>query len=259
MLNRYCKDRLIILIKMTKYDLHAHLFTSWETGKFSLERGSREVGDILDVVKNEGLKGIALTCFEDYRFEEFAASARSEFGKYRLVRELSNALTFTDGEEAIRIIRAQEIPTREGEVLALAGNSFDRIQKEQGLKETLEKIANSGAIAIAVHPAGYGGIGKVKLTGYGNLFHAYEKFNANFQPVLLAGLPGISVSDCYNRKDLGNGYIEIEKDFDFSSEDNLISSIKEALASRRFKPVVKKEILFAQKRGMWQSACMMFI
>jgi len=91
---------------MAKYDLHTHLFTTWEKGKLSLERAPRDLDYIADSIKNAGLDGIALVNFEDVRYENFAASARENPGRYRVARELANALSITDENSSRRSRKA---------------------------------------------------------------------------------------------------------------------------------------------------------
>ncbi|MBU3912897.1 MAG: hypothetical protein KKB21_05260 [Nanoarchaeota archaeon] len=231
---------------MARYDLHTHLFTTWEQGRYSLERAGRDADYIIGAVKSAKLDGIALVNFEDIRFEEFAASARGHLGRYRLMREIGNALSFTDEESVFRVIRGQEIPTLQGHVLALAGDSFRRIPSGLGLKETLKQIANLGAVAIADHYKNLQGVGIKNLVENSASFQGYEQFNANFEIVpredftelFRHGLNGISVSDSHNKRDLGNGHVETE--LDFSSEDSLRDSLKEKINSGRFIAAMRK-------------------
>jgi len=238
---------------MKSYDLHTHLFTTWEQGRFSLERTPRDVDLIIDSIKQAGLEGIALVNFEDIRFEEFAAEARVHFGKYKLMREIVNALSFTDGDSVFRVIRGQEIPTSEGHVLALGGNGFARIPRGLSLKDTLDEADNAGIPVIADHPLGYMGIGGKRLSDYSERFAAYEAFNGNYKSIIdceFAGdLNGIAVSDSHNLKDLGNGHVNFSRDIDFSRENNLRDSLKAMLASGEFRVSVRRRNPFSSKLG----------
>jgi len=236
---------------MKSYDLHTHLFTNWERGRFSLERASRGVDDIIDSIKYAGLDGIALVNFGDIRFEEFAAKARVHFGRYKLMREIVNALSFTDGDSVFRVIRGQEIPTSEGHVLALGGNGFARIPRGLSLKDTLDEADNAGIPVIADHPLGYMGIGEKKLNDYSERFAAYELFNGNYRIVrdFAGDLNGIAVSDSHNRKDLGNGHVNFSRDIDFSRENNLRDSLRAMLSSGEFRVSVRRRNPLSSRVG----------
>lgn len=257
---------------MQKYDLHTHLFSNWRQGKHSLERAPRTPEYVLDSIAVAGLSGIVLTNFGDSGdwkevYERFAFDCEqgTNLGGYKLLKENSNSLIFegTHSGRVIRVIKAQEIPTSEensNHVVALALDKRQIISGRcLGIGGTLRQVKNIGAIADADHAFGILGIGLDNLRRYTEYFDFFER-NLNYEspflkfligknPSLLElekierelGIPCVPVSDCHNRRDLGNGYIEVEEGaFDFSSADNLRDSIRETLRQRKFKPVVRR-------------------
>jgi len=248
-----------------RYDLHTHLFTTWEQGRLSLERASRDPDYVLDAVRNAGLDGIVLANFGDYRYEQFVDSLKErKGGKYRISKELSNALVFESDDVAVKIIKGQEVPTKHGHLLVLAQDYGTRILTDQTLLKDKEielaaRGANaSGSVVVPCHWWGFGGIGKNRLLENAENFHAFEEFNGNYSPPspedieeirTQTSLFGIATSDSHNRKDLGNGYIEIFEDLDFSSADNLKESLKNTLLSGEFKFEVRKRNPLASRFG----------
>ena len=70
--------------KTARYDLHTHLFTTWEKGRLSLERGSRHPDVILDSVNKAGVDGIALVNFADNRYEKFVYESIVHPGNWKI-------------------------------------------------------------------------------------------------------------------------------------------------------------------------------
>jgi hypothetical protein len=226
---------------MAKYDLHTHLFTTWEQGNLSLERAPRNPDYLLDAVKAMGLDGIALANFCDTRFEQFADSA-SQAVRYKLAKKLLNALIFEHREGQIKIIGAEETSTDKGHLLIIGKDYGSRIIP----RSSLTSIDSRGASKIADHFWDkHIGIGKTNLIELSSYFTAFERANSNFGNLSdeevkelekTTGLFSISTSDSHNRRDLGNAYIETSQDFDFSSEENLRGSIEQTLKQRKFIP-----------------------
>lgn len=251
-----------------RYDLHTHFFTNWKKGKFSLERAPRNPNYILDAVRKAGLDGVVLANagasggWKD-AYEEFSETAKDKerLGEYKLVRELKNAIIFEDEKGLLKIIKGQEVLT-EGHILAIGLNYGEIIPSRVKLESALKQIINIGAISSAAHPFGFLGIGKENLERYKERFNVFE-LNQNYEHILLQpklginpsteeadklakklGLNWVPVSDCHNRRDLGNGHIKVESNsIDFSSSDNLKDSLKEVLKygkQKRFIPVIRK-------------------
>jgi len=254
---------------MAKYDLHTHFFTNPHKGKYSLERSSREPWVILDAVKKAGLDGIGFGNFGTYgtwkdSYEQFLIRAKEGQldNRYKLCREIKNAATFTDEQGEINVIKIQEIPTTPnggGHIVTIGLNHGEIIKGRTGLLGILTQLQNKGVVTNADHYNGLSGITEQELREYQHLIDCFEGFNANYCHNLLKPLLGtnptpeqadtlekelgihwIATSDCHNRKDVGNGYIETQEDFDFSSADNLRDSIRETLTTGRFKPICKK-------------------
>lgn len=248
---------------MEKYDLHAHLFSNWKKGKYSLEKAPRTPEYILDTINKKGLDGMVLTNFGDAdglktAYEELAASSYDgeSLGKYKLVRELDNALVFENGEREFKIIKGHEISTLAGHVVAIGLKKGFFVEERRNLDSTLKKVRANRGISNADHYSGFMGIGIDKLMQYSKLLDCFEGINQNYvheilkfklglNPSLdelnqiksLTGLNWIAVSDCHNRKDLGNGHIEINENLDFSSGDNLTEHLKDVLKQGRFRPI----------------------
>lgn len=263
-------------IKMAeKYDLHAHGFTTWKKGL--LERKPREPWCFLDGIKKAGLDGIVLTNFAggswETAYEEFSdmSNDREKLKEYRLVKKLKNALVFTDKKEEklIKVIKGQEFSTVSGpeisagrnHMMAIALDYGTVIPNEIGLETSLKRVGDVGAIANADHCLTYLGIGRENLEKYAGkgLIDVWEAKNMNYEHEVLKfkigknlsiqeadklakqlGINWIAVSDCHNFKDIGNGHVEVEAGFDFSSKDNLKDSMRETLRKRNFIPVVRE-------------------
>jgi len=228
---------------MARYDLHTHLFHTWETGKGSLEFGSRSPDSVFSAIAGKALNGIGLANYSDWRYEKFANSVAASEGEYKLVKDIGNAIQVESGSGLLSIIKAQEIPMqikvsgrkRQAHMLALGLPNGINIDDGKDLVETCRQIHNLGALAVPAHWWSHYGLGKQLVLDNAGLLDAIEVFNANCKRLkpeeigevrAQTGLAGLYVSDSHNRKDLGNGYV-LCQDFDFSSRDNLIGSMKE--------------------------------
>jgi len=254
---------------MPKYDLHTHFFTNPHRGKYSLETSSREPWFILDAIKAARLDGIGFGNFGSFgtwkdAYEQFSVRVKKGQlgGRYRVCRELENALVFTDEKKEYKVIKIQEIPTLpkgKGHIVAIGLDKGEKIVGKTNCRGILEQARNKGAVVNADHYSGFAGVGKERLEQYNSLIDCFEGFNANYCHIALAPLLGlnptkqeaeelakelginwIATSDCHNTTDIGNGHIETEGDFDFSSANNLRESIRATLTQRTFKPVCKQ-------------------
>jgi len=252
-------SRLKTSWKMTeRYDLHTHLFTTWEKGRYSLERQPRSPERILSAIRRAGLDGIVLVNFADSRYEKFADEALKEpISGFSFVKSSPNALTFADDKGYLRVIKGQEIPTPDGHVLAVATDYGQSVANWMRLVETSKAIRNNGAISCADHFSGRMGVGTGKLVENPELFDTFEGINQNYArrvlkplvginlpvPMLnkiscFTGLNWIAVSDSHNLGDIGTGHIMIQGGLDFSGADNLRGSLKEVLSHQeKFVPV----------------------
>lgn len=256
-----------------KCDLHCHVFTNWAKGKrFSLERAPRTTDYILDAVRRAGMDGIALIDFGDTvylhrNYEDFAQQSMAGQNRYRVKRNLGNALVMADDDGEIAVIRGVEFKTfpdkGEGHILALGLDCGIFPERHLGLEASLRKIASLGGVAIADHywdrRLGIGEENLREMAGR-NLLHGFEGFNANYGNLIARkmagenpsekeiekleqelGIGAIAVSDSHNRNDIGNGYIETNS-LDTSNRDSLTESLKEILNSkeRKFKAVKRR-------------------
>jgi len=250
--------------KKMKLDLHAHFFTNWKQGRFSLERAPRTPRFIIDAARSKGIDGFALTNFGDSgewkeAYEEFCFHARDmeNLGGYKVAKRIKNAIVFELDGNFFYVIKAQEIPSREGHILSIGLDEGEKVPSGLSLEDSL-KVAGGIGISNADHPFGLMGIGINNLKKYRNLIDVFEK-NMNFESRLFypilgrnpreeemnwlqeeIGVNWIAVSDCHNRRDIGNGYIETFKCPDFSSSENLRGSMKDILKSREYNAVIKK-------------------
>ena len=247
-----------------RYDLHTHFRNNWGGGSFSLERDPLIPGFYLDCLKQRGIDGVGLVNFgasgkNAYAFELFRDLCldKEKVFPYSLVKDLSNALVFKDkGGKTLSVIKAQEIPTklpeRHDHILAIGLDRDVLIEEGQGISQTLKKIKSYGAISCPDHPLCFAGIGEQNLINYCEGFDTWEAYNQNFFNKALKsrlglnpdedkvrflegiiGKRGISVSDSHNSKDVGNGFIEVEK-IDFSSKDNFLGSFKQVFNNNDF-------------------------
>jgi len=236
-----------------EYDLHTHLFTTWEKGRLSLERALRDPSYILNAIQKAELNGIALVNSADNRYEEFAYESKMFnmiLGKWRVANELKNALVFEDNAgRKIRVIRGEEVETNKGHVLALGMGEGENIYPADDLEFISRRVRNCGGVLIAAHPFNIAGIGKQTLIERADLFDSFERENSNFKSLPFweldeierqTRLCGIAVSDSHNRKDIGVGNVLFESELDFSSEDYLKDSLKERLIKGDFKVGMKK-------------------
>jgi len=254
---------------MEKYDLHTHFFTNWAKGRYSLERKPRTPKVILDAIRKARLDGVVLCSAGDEGtnkdvYEQFAEASKykENCGGYSLTKEIGNALIFEDSEGALKVIKGQEVLTGQGHIVAIGLEKGEIIKSNLGIEKTLKEIKSVGAISDADHYKGFCGIGEINLSryAYDGLIDVFESFNANYTHSLLSSvlglnpineegeelesllcINGISVSDCHNRRDVGNGHIEVENgSIDFSTSDNLKESLKKVLEWGEFDRVERK-------------------
>jgi predicted metal-dependent phosphoesterase TrpH len=237
---------------MIKYDLHVHLFTAWNKGRFSLEKDSRDIDNILGSIESSEINGISLVNFNDRRYEGFTDSARNrKTGKYTFKNEISNAIIFEnqDNGKLLKIIKGQEVNTDKGHVLFLGQDYGVNIYPKIKLENSLEQGKQNNLVIIADHWWSNNGISKNNLIKYQNYFHGFEEFNGNYEKLKTkriqgikqkTGLNSIVSSDSHMLEDIGNAYIEFYEDIDFSSSEDLKNSLKERIKSGKFENHIKK-------------------
>ena len=134
------------------------------------------------------------------------------------------------------VIPGIEVKCREGDIIALGiKNEPKGHMGNFSAVETVEILKDMGALVIAPHPFGWGGVGK-HLDGAG--FDAIEGFNAsqlrcvNTRAKIAAhklGLPMVAGSDAHYHVNVGNGLTAID------CEDNSVDSILEAISKGKVK------------------------
>jgi len=250
---------------MDKYDLHTHGYSTWNQGKYSLEKTPRHPKYFLNAMKKSGLRGIVLANWGGYgdwgtAYEEFCETSknRETLGDYHLIKELDNALIFTDSDEELYVIKGEEIASdinHGNHIMGIGLKKWQIIQNELGLKKTIEKLTSAGAIINADHYNRYLGIGENNLRKFADQIDTFEGNNQNYSHWILnpilgvnpsiekanaiseeLGINWISVSDCHNFRDFGAGYIKTEEELNISSSDNLKESLTEILIRGRFTP-----------------------
>lgn len=256
----------LLKLKMPqKYDLHTHFFTNWDKGKYSLERHERSLKYILNAMKKEGLDGIVLAnggseggWKDAYEQLTLQIKDKERLGEYTLVKKIDNALEFADDKKLYKIIKGQEVLTKQGHIIAIGLNYGKIIPSRLELETALKEIKSLGGVSDAAHAPVFLGIGIKNLKKYKELIDVWEAKNMNYENSLLRFKLGvnpsieeadeiakqleinwIAVSDCHNKKDLGNGQIEIEN-LDFSSANNLRASLRYFLVSGKFTSIIKR-------------------
>jgi hypothetical protein len=116
----------------------------------------------------------AMTNFEDKRYEQFT-SLRG-YDRYP-IGENQSAIYVPD--KMILIVKAQEVPTKQGHLLCLGLGHSQHLKPNQSLEDTIKATIDLGAIRIADHPFFISGIGPYlethpELIG---LFDAIETHN----------------------------------------------------------------------------------
>ncbi len=181
---------------MFKVDLHIHTTNS---------DGLTKPEDVVKIAKRVGLSGVAVT---DHNF-----------------------LTNIKKDESILVILGEEITTKEGHILALGIS--EEIERDLPLEETIDRIKEQGALAVAAHP-----FDKFRK-GVGDLvykvdFDAIETLNARSifptfnsrarKAALKLKIPQVGGSDAHADDQIGRAYTIITKEV--SNEDDVLKMIK---------------------------------
>ena len=223
----------------SKASLHEHLRTSSnlqpEDFNQAIDLAAARLGD-------HGI--FALTNFEDKRYEYFTSLpgySRDYIGE--------NHSAIYIPEKQILVVKAQEVPTKQGHLLVLGLGIGENLKPNQTLEETIKQAIDHNAIKIADHPFFSHGIGPYlenhpELIG---LFDAIETHNGEaiygnkkaerFYNSLgwdQYKLGALSSSDGHSMHELGKSWTEI----DFPN----------ITQSKEFIPSLKKAIKFADLR-----------
>ncbi len=201
---------------MKKMDLHIHTTCSqhwiWGPDAVSTPR------QVVKTAISKGLSGIAVTDHDTVKGGLVAS---------KIARKL---------DKDFLVIPGIEVKCREGDIIALGiKNEPKGHMGNFSAVETVEILKDMGALVIAPHPFGWGGVGK-HLDGAG--FDAIEGFNAsqlrcvNTRAKIAAhklGLPMVAGSDAHYHVNVGNGLTAID------CEDNSVDSILEAISKGKVK------------------------
>lgn len=189
-----------------KLDLHIH-------SRFSRD-GSAEPRDILRQCKKAGMDGCAIA---DHNSLEGSLEAFS-----------------IAGSEGMVVLRAVEVSTSEGHVLAYGID--EPVPRGLDVAETIERVHSLGGIAVAAHPHRFpSGVG-LKIAKASS-FDAIEVLNggSSSRSNRLAGvvafnrkLPVTGGSDAHEIERVGRAYTEFEG---ASDEGDLIDSIRKGKTS----------------------------
>lgn len=166
-----------------KVDLHIHTIHSSDS--------SNGVADIVKLLKEKGIHGAA---FVDHNSPEGGREALS-----------------LDIKDFI-VIPGIEVSSSEGHILAL--NVTEPIERDMGVRETIERIHEMGGVAIAAHPyRKWSGLGEKNVIG--QPFDGIEALNgrspigSNRRAMRLAMKLGTAVtagSDSHENQTLGSAY-----------------------------------------------------
>lgn len=187
-----------------KFDLHIH-------SSFSRD-GTVSPRDVLTQCRKIGLAGCSIA---DHNQIEGALEAAS-FSK----------------EEGLIVLKAVEVSAAEGHVLAYGVDEL--VPRGLTVAETIDRIRESGGLAVAAHPVRFpSGVG-LEFAGSGK-FDAIEVLNGgsssrgNRKAKRLAERrcsPVTAGSDAHKLHEIGKAYVEIEG---VTTEDELLDAIKHGL------------------------------
>jgi predicted metal-dependent phosphoesterase TrpH len=189
-----------------KVDLHIHTDHSSDS--------RNKVADIVRLLKEKGIKGAA---FVDHNSPEGGREALSL------------------GLKDFHVIPGIEVSSAEGHILAL--NVTEPIERDMGVRETIEKIHELGGVAIAAHPyRKWSGLGEDNVIGHP--FDGIEAINgrssarSNRHAKALARDLGLAVtagSDSHENDTLGSAYTIFPDDCDN------VEDLMKAILDRRTK------------------------
>lgn len=235
----------------SKASLHEHLRTASNLRQEDFNKAIDIAGQRL------GDYGIfAMTNFNDERYEQFVSLKGYERD---YVGEDKNAVYIP--HKKVLVVKAQEVPTKQGHFLALGLGHEKHIKPDQTLEDTIKSAIDFGAIKIADHPFFIAGIGPYlenhpELIG---LFDAIETHNGevfylhgnskaaafynslgwdNYQ------LGALSSSDGHSMHELGKSWTEI--DFpNIKNPKEFIPTLKKAVRSTNLQTPRKNHTSYA--------------
>lgn len=197
---------------MKKFDLHIHTTCSqnriWGPDAVSTPR------QVVKAAISKGLDGIAVTDHETVKGGLLAS---------KIARSL---------DKDFLVIPGIEIRCRHGDIIGLGLKSNPRgYMGKLSAIEAVEVLRDMGALVVAPHPFGWGGVGKHLETAG---FDAIEGFNANQLRCINSRakiaahkfkLPMLAVSDAHYHVNVGNAITAI--DFNENTVDAALTAIRE--------------------------------
>ncbi len=218
-----------------KADLHNHLRTTsiFREGDFNkaVDRAARKLGE-------NGL--FAMVNFCDRRYEDFV-----NLRGYDRVPLGEDRNGFYVPDKKVLIVKGQEVPTKQGHMLAVGLGHNIHIKNGLSLEDTVKAIKDNRAIAIADHPFSFQGI-------YTNGYHysilfesldAMEVHNGETLPKANThaqwcystakddnpNLGALSSSDGHSMYELGNCWTELDFDFSNIKSSDFVSGLRTAI------------------------------
>jgi len=187
-----------------KIDLHVHTLYSKDA--------STTLQEVVTYSKKRGLDGVAIT----------------DHGTLRGALKLAK-------EKTITVIPGMEIDTPQGHVLAL--NITAPIPSKLSLPETVQRIHDSGGIAVAAHPTVFFKLGISRRVASVSNFDAVEVINSAAFPFFLStymnrklaeklDLPQTAGSDAHQSVEIGTAYTVIDAD---TYIDDIIEAIRKGV------------------------------
>lgn len=196
---------------MRKFDLHIHTTCSrnrlWGCDAVSTPK------QVVKAAISKGLNGIAVTDHENVKGGLLASKIAKKLDKDFLV------------------IPGIEIKCKYGDIIGLGLKSNpDKSMSKLSAIEAVEALRDMGALVVAPHPFGWGGVGKhLKTAG----FDAIEGFNSNHLKYVntrakIAAhelkLPMVAGSDAHHQVNVGNGIVAI--DCNEATVDSALNAIR---------------------------------
>lgn len=199
--------------KLIKIDLHVHSIKSYDA--------TCSIRKLIRAAKKKGINGFVLT---DHNYLDLG---------------LDNIY------DGVRVIKGEEIKTREGEIIGL----FLKQKIDSGMTadETIIEIKRQNAIVYLPHPFDRrrkNVLKETKILELAHLIDIVEVFNSRCSD-MLPNIKAMAYAKKYNLRlgagsdahtcvELGNAYIEIE---DFNSPDDFLLKINEAKIKGRLTPI----------------------
>lgn len=171
-----------------KIDMHVHSYYSWD--------GVSSPKKILEKAKQKGIDGIAIT-------------EHNNIDSYEEFKKIADSLNMF-------VIKAEEVKTKQGDVLAYFINS--KIEKGKDAKETIREIREQGGISVIAHPFHFKEYFKDDISKYDvdgiEVFNSRIPFKKNNKSALEFAEKNnkkmFAGSDCHISNGVGDAYVEVD-------------------------------------------------